>query len=107
MFNFLKRKKSTDLISYKSEHTSLIGRHKLNDWFVILGIFLMLNIVIIGFNIYIYSGVVNGALFQAEKTNPFFFDKAELKKTIDYYNEKAKRFEEIKSNPPIFVDPAH
>lgn len=79
------------------------------DWSVILLVFSLLVIISLVFSIYLFSQISKGEIFivHLEKTDGIeAIDKELLQKTLSFFEDKENRFNELRENKPIFVDPS-
>ena len=73
------------------------------DWLFILFSFVVINVLLIGFNIILFQRVIRGEFFSAgtiEATSIKTIDRAKLKEVLDLFEERSKRFRELGGRPP-------
>ncbi|MCG2695166.1 hypothetical protein L6261_03755 [Candidatus Parcubacteria bacterium] len=82
------------------------------SWIVLFVFFVLLNIGIAIFSIYLYVQISRGGFFNVaeepnENTKIIRISKSKLTKIISSFEEKSKRFEELKKQKPNYViDPS-
>jgi hypothetical protein len=79
------------------------GRDPKTDWSLILLLFVIIIVVLVCFSAFLLLEVKKGSIFLSVKKEPFrveTLNAGELKKTIQFYEAKGKRFEELKVKTP-------
>lgn len=79
------------------------------DWFVMLGIALVLIVVIAGTHYYVFVRINAADIFQAdvsEIAEEQTLDRVRLENTIRSYQQKQIRFEQLRERGPEAIDPA-
>lgn len=91
----------------KASETGEINTRR--DWNILLVFFAVAVVISIAFGSYVYWKISKGSLFVASGVNESpieTINRSELKKTVDYYEEKSLSFEELKVKKPQYVDPS-
>ncbi|MFZ2048866.1 MAG: hypothetical protein WAV25_01025 [Minisyncoccia bacterium] len=79
------------------------------DWKVLFTVFLILTVSVFALGVYMFIAIANGDIFLVEKpatTTERSLDSEKIKKTVLYYETRAKKLEEIKSSNNRIVDPS-
>lgn len=79
------------------------------DWELMLLSFLILFLLCGVGSVLLFRGISRDELFQVEireENETSFVDSALLKKTIDFYENKARNLEEIIAHPKALLDPS-
>ncbi len=92
-------KKITKYVLFWRKEKSVVsppqGPHPERDWITLLVGFVVFNVVIIVFNIFLFQQVIDGELFSSEltETSPVeTLEEKDLNKTLDLFREKEQRF---------------
>lgn len=105
-FNF-NLKRLTRARGAESE-TAQFGRDARRDWQAVFSAFLLLNLVSIGLNFFIYERINKGEFFLADKETPMTrgsMNRFELEKAAAFFEAKRLKFESLKNRPLSIPDP--
>ncbi len=78
-------------------------------WSILLSVFFVLVVVLIGFNVYVLHQINREAIFTVTDTSDVNVPKvnqSRLEAVLDYFDNRAKRAEEVLLAKPQVVDPA-
>lgn len=103
------RDKTTGLLRHKPSEYRTISAKAHHDWRIIIMLFAVLGVCIVAGNVMLFRKIASGEHFSTPIPIPSsrtqVSEKA-LQTTIDYYEAKAQKLGEIKTNPPNSSDPS-
>ncbi len=107
MKNFLEKLKTKFKKQDTATMASSLNPHK--HWKLILKVFFIVVVLLIIISIYLLYRIKNDKIFQIDpikndSTNLLKEDL--LKKVSEIFDNKAKKENELKTNPPIYSDPS-
>lgn len=108
MFNKNQLSKILNKLSFKNTF-SFFGSGVEADWKFILVSFVVINIIFIIFNIYIFVKINSGEVFMSDQTKNTeikTINKSGLDKVVNFYDQKKNIFSDIKKDNTIFEDPS-
>ncbi len=95
-------------IGDKDKSKSIFTPHR--DWKIIITVFLLSFILLVVANIYFFTLVNNEKIFFKKRNgtvkNLSTMNISELKKTIDFFDNKAEKFKSLIDKKPKVVDPS-
>jgi Na+/melibiose symporter-like transporter len=106
MKNFIQKIKDK-FSKKKTFDSSQINPHK--HWIMMLLTFLVVGGLLIVFSLYILYKIKNEQIFQAAPntgTSSSNLKENLIKQVTETFENKAKKTNEIKNNPPVFKDPS-
>lgn len=84
------------------------GRDPRRDWRFVFLLFIACNLLSIAFAVYLYAGINEGEIFLVEKKDTVpvaTIDRAELQKTVSFFEERAERLKEFNRKGLSTPDP--
>lgn len=94
----------------RKHHYRVNATNPHHHWRILLVIFGICVVALIVFSLYLFYQIKNDEVFQASPiksdARPSLVDETLLKKTTDFFTEKAKKEEILKTNPLIVKDPS-
>ena len=103
-------KKIKEKISFKGgRDKSKIDFRIYRDWGIVLVIFFILLALIAVVNVYLFTLINNGEIFEKERPpeeDIEMLNTKMLKNTIDFFDTRAENFENILKQKPDIVDPS-
>lgn len=84
------------------------GRDPRADWRIACLSFLILTLLAIAVNVFIYEEIGNGEIFRSTETRPAplrALNRFELEQAVLFYKNKHERFETLKRGPLSTTDP--
>ncbi|MSU45457.1 MAG: hypothetical protein EXS47_02410 [Candidatus Zambryskibacteria bacterium] len=86
----------------------MIGKEAYGDWLLVLSVSIVICVVLVVYNVYIYTSVNGGDLFDDSlRTTSGLntLDRKAIKSTLEMFDIKKVNFESMQKNPPHFDDP--
>lgn len=84
------------------------GRDPRADWRIVCLSFLILTLLAVSVNLFIYEKISNGEIFRSTETRPAplrALNRFELEQTVLFYENKHERFDELRRAPLEASDP--
>lgn len=84
------------------------GRDARRDWQAVFIAFLLLNLVSVALNLFVYERINKGEFFLVDKQEPVTVgtvNRFDLEKTVSFFEEKRRKFESLKAKPLSIPDP--
>lgn len=104
MFHFLSKIKNH---TKREDNYSIPNPHK--HWMILLLIFLILVVCLIMFSLYLLFQIRGDQVFQVKPTlddKPTILKEDLLKNVTQIFEEKAKKENDLSTNPPFYRDPS-
>jgi len=98
-----------------SDQTPTFGEHPMfypgRDWKIILGTFVVINIIVAGLGVYMFLQVQRSAFFgssgeSGDTQQLQNIDRTKLTNVIEQYEQRRVNFTEYQQNPPEVFDPS-
>lgn len=87
---------------------SQFGRDARRDWQAVFIVFLLLNLVSVALNLFVYERINKGELFLVDKQEAVTLgtlSRFDLEQTVSFFEEKRRKFESLKDTPLSLPDP--
>ena len=78
------------------------------DWKILVNTFFVVLVMLVAVHVYVFVQLSNDTLFAQKDTTDtvITFNKDKLLKTVDHYDAKAVKYDDLLQTKPAVVDPA-